>query len=113
MNLTSVGIVIATREFRLSAGKTVTVLIGKPEKFPDSDDYYCPYQILGLGNERIRRAGGSDSMQALELTLKKIGADLYTSKEFQSGELTWPGGKAGDLGLPLPNTLSDFAPGQP
>ena len=94
-------------------GKTVTVLVGKPEKFPDAEDYYCPYQILGLGNERVRRAGGVDAVQALELALKMIGTDLYTSKESQSGELSWSGGKKGDLGFPVPDVLRDLAPSQP
>lgn len=111
MKLTDVGTVIATRELSLSAGKPVTVLIGKPEKFPDSDDYYCPYQILGFGNQRVRYAGGSDAVQALELALKKIGADLYTSKEAQAGELSWHGEK--NLGFPVPDVLSDLPPSQP
>ncbi len=113
MKLNNVGTVVASRELRLSPSKTVTVLIGKPEKFPDSDDYYCPYQILGLGNERVRRAGGMDAVQSLELTLKMIGTDLYTSKEYQAGELIWPGGKQGELGFPVPDILSDLAPRQP
>src|SRR4030081_2369044 len=101
MKLKDVGTVIATRELSISVGTTVTVLIGKPEKFPDSEDYYCPYQILGLGNQRVRYAGGIDAVQALELALKMIGTDLYTSKEVQAGELSWPGGKKGDLGFPV------------
>jgi hypothetical protein len=113
MKLLDVGTVVATRQLDLSVDKTVTVLVGKPEKFPDADDYYCPYQILGLGNERVRRAGGVDSIQALELALKMIGTDLYTSKESQSGELTWSGGKKGDLGFPVPDVLRDLAPNQP
>jgi hypothetical protein len=111
MKLTDVGTVIATRELSLSAGKPVTVLIGKPEKFCDSDDYYCPYQILGFGNQRVRYAGGSDAVQALELTLKKIGADLYTSREAQAGKLSWHGEK--NLGFPVPDVLSDLPPSQP
>ena len=85
-------------------------MIGKPEKFPDADDYYCPYQIVGVGNERVRYAGGIDAVQALELTLKMIGTDLYTSGEAQSGALSWMGGsKKGDLGFPVPDGLRDLA----
>jgi hypothetical protein len=110
MKLTDVGNVIATRELSLPAGKLVTVLVGKPEKFPDTDDYYCPYQIRGFGSERVRYAGGSDAVQALELALKMIGTDLYTSKEAQAGELSWQGGK--NLGFPVPDVLSDLPPSQ-
>jgi hypothetical protein len=111
MKLNDVGAVIATRELSLLAGKKVTVLIGKPEKFSGAEDYYCPYQILGLGSERVRYAGGIDAVQALELTLKMIGTDLYTSQEAQGNELSWNGGqKSGDLGFPVPNVLSDLPP---
>ncbi len=52
-----IGEVIATRELQLidSNGTTRTVLItlGKPTPFPDSADYYAPFQILGLGSEAI------------------------------------------------------------
>ena len=51
MKLTSVGIVIAQRALSLSAQETVAVLIGKREPFPDGNGCYCPYQILGIGNQ--------------------------------------------------------------
>jgi len=51
MQLKDVGMQIATRVLDVG-GKRVTVVIGKPEKFPDAEDYYCPYRIVGLGNER-------------------------------------------------------------
>lgn len=100
--------IIATRELILSDGKEVSVIIGKPEKFPDSDDYYCPYQVIGIGKGNVRYAGGIDSVQALLLTLNMIGADLYTSKEAKAGILSWKGGAKGDLGFPLPEVLRDL-----
>jgi hypothetical protein len=110
MKLTDVGTVIATRELSLPAGKTMTVVVGKPEKFPETDDYYCPYQLLRFGSRRVRYAVGSDAVQALDLALKMIGADLYTSEEAQAGELSWLGGK--NLGFPVPDTLKDLPPSQ-
>ena len=110
MKLTDVGTVIATRELELSSGKPVTVLIGKPERFPDSPDYYCPYQILGLGFERVKRAGGVDAIQAMEFAHKMIGADLYTSKEYRAGELHWAAGSQGELGFPLADSIADLGP---
>jgi hypothetical protein len=101
MELRDVGIVIARRELKLRYGK-ITVLIGKPEPFPDGSDYYCPYQIIGLGTERVRRAGGIDSIQALHLALEMIGADLHASPEAQTGELSWECGENGNLGFPVP-----------
>lgn len=102
MKLTSVGTVIAVRELDLLGGGKATVTIGKPEKFPDADDYYCPYQISGIKRSNVRYAGGVDAVQALELALKMIGADLYTSDEAKAGALSWKGSDKGDLGFPQP-----------
>jgi len=85
MKLTSVGPVIATRELSLSGKTTVSVTIGKPEIFPDGNGCYCPYQILGLRDQRISYAGGEDTVQALMLALKAVGAVLYTSPEGKGG----------------------------
>lgn len=110
MKIDSVGIIVANRELALADGKKVTVTIGKPEKFPDSEDYYCSYQIIGMGNERVRYAGGIDSIQALLLALNMVGADLYTSDEAKTGVLSWKGGEKGNLGFPVPDTLRDLLP---
>jgi hypothetical protein len=108
MKLNDVGVVIARRELALAGGQRVTVIVGKPEPFPDTPDFYCPYQILGLGPERVRYAGGVDGVQALELTLKMIGADLYTSNEAKAKELTWMG--SANLGFPVPDSIKDLPP---
>lgn len=108
MQLKDVGIQIATRALE-AGGKKVTVVIGKPERFPDAEDYYCPYQIVGIGSERVRYAGGVDAVQALQLALKMIGADLYTSPEAETKQLSWTGGDLGDLGFPVPDALQDLA----
>ncbi len=112
MKIDKVETIIATRELILIDGKKVSVIIGKPEKFPDSDDYYCPYQIMGIGRESVRYAGGIDSVQALILTLNMIGSDLYTSKEAKAGILRWVGGERGDLGFPVPEVLRDLKGGK-
>jgi hypothetical protein len=111
MHLTSIGTAIATRQFDLRDGGKVTVTIGKPERFPDSNDYYCPYQIVGSKRSHVRYAGGVDAVQALDLALKMIGADLYTSDEARNGALSWEGGsEKGDLGFPVPDVLRDLKP---
>lgn len=103
LNLHDVGTVIATRELRHSDGGTITVIIGKPQKFSDSEDIYCPYQITGIKRNKVRYAVGIDAVQALELALKMIGADLYTSDEAHAGNLSWEAGEKGDLGFPKPD----------
>ena len=90
MELNDVGPVIATRELEISTSKRkVTVRLGTPTRFPDGNDYYCPYQVLGLGRDRVFYGAGVDSLQALILALHNIGAELYTSNEAKTGQLTW------------------------
>ena len=108
MKLTSVGTVIAQRELSVPTKATVSVVIGKPEPYPDGNGYYCPYQILGLGEQKIRSAGGQDTVQALILALRAIGVVLYTSREAKEGLLTWNGNA--DLGFPVPDSIRDLAP---
>lgn len=112
MKLDSVGQVLGSRDLTMSDGHKVVVLIGVPTKVPDGgDDYVCPYQIVGIGDGGVRYAMGIDSFQALQLTLKKIGTDLYTSEEAKAGGLSWEGGSVqGDLGFPVPDVLKDLLP---
>ena len=100
MDITDIGTIIATRVLTLAATKTVTISIGTPTAYPDGNDFYCPYQIVGIGSGQIRYASGVDSFQALYLAMKKIGADINTSSEAKSGDLTWLGNR--DLGFPVP-----------
>jgi hypothetical protein len=109
MHLKAVGIEIATRMLDLD-GKQVTVVIGKPEKFPEGEDYYCPYQIVGMGDGQVRYAGGIDAVQALQLALQMIGVDLYTSQDARSGRLSWHAGSPGELGFPVPDSMRNSAP---
>lgn len=110
MKLDKIETIVATRNLMLAGSRRIIIFLGKPEKFPDSDDYYCPYQIIGLGAEKVRYAGGIDAVQALQLALNMIGADLYTSAESKNGELSWEGGKKGELGFPVPDTIRDLLP---
>lgn len=111
MKLTSVGIAVAKRDLELDGKPDVSIVLGKPEPFPDGNGFYCPYQISGIGKQAMQYAGGEDSVQAIILALKKIGADLYTSPEAKAGRLTWDCGTTkGDLGFPVPDSIRDLAP---
>lgn len=93
MDLKSIGEVIATRKLWVTdqqGGKhVITVLLGKPEPFSDSSNFYCAYQLLGIGSEKIRYAAGVDGIQAVELALKAIGHELLASSGAKSGNLRW------------------------
>jgi hypothetical protein len=98
------GEIIATRKFYLLGNKDreIIVHIGKPNQFPDFPDYYCPFQIMRTGSEKIRYAAGVDAIQALQLAMVMIGAILYTSKEAKSGQLRWLTDENDTLGFPVP-----------
>ncbi len=98
------GTVIAIRELNRE-GMKVIVKIGKPQRMPDHSSYFCAYQILGIGHDRLRRAAGIDAVQALQLVLQKIGIDLYALNKANGGALNWEAGEHGDLGFPLSDDL--------
>jgi hypothetical protein len=99
------GEVVATRVLRLLGGETspddeVVVKIGKPQPFPDGRDYFCPYQITGLGDGKVRYSGGIDAIQALHLAIVGAGSDVFALNELCGGQLRWDGDERGDLGFP-------------
>jgi hypothetical protein len=103
MEIKSVGEIIAARILRQAGDDSeneILVQIGKPCEFPDGKGYYCPYQITGLGVAKVRYAAGIDAVQALQLVMGIIGADLYSRNQSCGGKLRWEGG--GDLGFPSP-----------
>lgn len=102
MNLSNVGTVIATRTFYLAGETTreIQVWIGKPCSFPDGRDSYCPYQIRGLGDAKVRYAAGIDAVQALQLAMLMIASDLGSLNESCGGMLRWAGDETGNLGFP-------------
>jgi hypothetical protein len=73
--------------------------MGRPKRFQDSAGFYCPYRITGSGDENIRYAGGVESMQAVQLALYIIAADL-SGTVGDSHTLTWEAGEYdGDMGF--------------
>jgi hypothetical protein len=74
-------------------------------------DYFCPFQITGTGSEQVRYGAGVDAFQAVWLTLKMIGALLYSSPEGKKGDLSWFG--QSDLGFPAPDSIRDILPNDP
>jgi len=77
--------------------REVTVQLGKPEPFPDSSGFFCPIQIVGVGDGKVRYAGGIDGIQSLQLALKMAGAFLETLPVEIRAQLRWNGNN--DLGF--------------
>ena len=99
--IVELGDVIAKRTFRWaeSSAEGLTVLIGRPVQFPDSEDYYVPYQIKGIGSNPVRYAGGVDSIQCLQLVMKGISAELDRIGNQAEDQLLWDGDETGRLGF--------------
>lgn len=68
----SLGRVIATRRFRLRRQPDVSVelRIGAPREM--EQDAYCPVQIVGIGDEKVRPIFGVDTVQALQLAVRYL-----------------------------------------
>ena len=105
----SLGEVIATRILFLAndPNHKIVVRMGKPQPMPDAlgDDHYCPYQITGLGSEKLKCAAGVDTFQSLELGFRMIGSDLAFLNSQSDGQLRWECDDHGGLGFPIPKVF--------
>jgi len=97
--------VIAERYLSLSMNgeeRQIRIALGRPYQEPDHA-YFCPFKIIGLEAERARRAGGVDSIQAIQLALVMIGAELSRYSEL----LKWNG----ESSMGFPASIHDPAIG--
>jgi hypothetical protein len=99
MKLEKIETIIARRILETKDGREIEIIIGAPQPFPDDADYFCPFQVNGLGDARIYYAGGVDSYQALILALKKLTVHMVTMDAVKNGEVQWLDGSEPDLGL--------------
>ena len=89
------GEVFLHREYDVDGRESAAVLrIGKPAEHPEGD-WYCPFQLSGLGDDEVYEACGVDSLQALTMCLQMARAQLESHR--RSHRITWLG--AEDLGI--------------
>ena len=104
------GTVIAERQLRVTGRPEfkVHIRLGAPRPLPDAPhgDYYCPYQIVGVGSEKVRWAGGVDAIQALELALHILPTELDALRQEYPG-LGWANVPDGEYGFS--HAVSKFA----
>lgn len=71
----------------------VKLRIGKPMPKPVPDEIYagwiCLRQIVGLGDERVRRGYGVDGIQALIVTLKLADMELKVFSKRENKTISW------------------------
>jgi uncharacterized protein DUF6968 len=96
MNVTSIADVFLEREFEVDGLEgAVKLYVGKPQPDPRSD-WYCEYQVVGTSYNKVHKAYGIDSIQALQLAL--IGANALLGSILKGEhKITWLG--EDDLGL--------------
>jgi hypothetical protein len=100
MELKDVGEIVASRKFELLSehgSKEVLVKLRKPQPYPDSSGFFCPIQIVGVGDEKVRSAGGFDEMQSLQLALRMASVLIDTLDSETRSRLRWDGSH--DLGF--------------
>jgi hypothetical protein len=104
VKLESVGEVIATRTLTLlrnqGVASEIVVILGKARPMPDHQDCYCPYQIKGAGDEKVRYQCGVDPFQALHLALSTLAVELEVLNKEVGGKLRWHCDETGGLGFP-------------
>jgi hypothetical protein len=83
--------------------RKIVVKMGKPQPLPEAlgDDCFCPIQIIGIGSEKVKYAGGVDAFQSIELALKLIAIELEVLNKEHGGQLRWECDKHGKLGFPF------------
>jgi hypothetical protein len=107
MTQKGIGTVIARRDLSVSDGQKVIVEIGKP--YTDSDGAtFCPYRIKGLGKPRLGRAGGVDTIHALQMAFQKIGIDIFVMNNGLDRPISWDAGETGDIGFPFPTEIQEI-----
>lgn len=96
------GEIIATRKLVFTRGdgveSDVVVNLGNPVPDPNdpSTTWICPFQILGIGNERTNAIFGVDSLQALILALHILPTELAWLARNENGTFD---SREQDLGL--------------
>lgn len=104
MNVRIIGEIIATRRLyyfdETNQKKAISVVVGKPQPSPDSPEFQCPFQLIGIGSQDTQTARGHDSIQALQSALILVAANLNHLNNQLGRRLIWDGGVKGDLGFP-------------
>jgi uncharacterized protein DUF6968 len=104
MNNGNIGEIIATRQLYYfdeeHQKRAVSVIVGKPEPSPDSSEYQCLFQLIGIGSQHTQTARGHDSIQALQSALILVAANLNYLNDQLGRRLVWEGAAKGELGFP-------------
>jgi hypothetical protein len=100
---------IATRVLRLEKPPTeIPIRIFAP--IEEAGSWSCKTEIDWPDGKLTRPIWGVDAVQALELAMKAIGAQIYASDHHASGNLMWEEPGKG-YGFPVTNNIRDLLVG--
>jgi hypothetical protein len=103
--------IVATRLLTLRRAQgdvEIPIRIFAPE--PQEIDWSCRIEIDWPDEKLARAAVGVDAIQAIELALRMVGAQIYASDHHKSGALEWLEPGKG-YGFPVPNNIRDLLVG--
>src|SRR5262245_3521257 len=103
--------VIATRILKLrnvNRDIQIPVRIFAPEQ--EDASWSCKFEVDWPDGMVTMSAGGVDAVQALDLALKMIGAQIYASDHHASGNLMWEAPGKG-YGFPVGKNIRDLLVG--
>ena len=93
--VTELGSKIAERKLEIhrfdGTVEPVTVRIGIPFQVDGEQDYCCPYEISTETKTKLRGVLGIDSIQAVELVLAAVRADLVAWERKEMGTFKFLG----------------------
>jgi len=70
-------------------GIQIVISLGQPRRADtEQGDYFCPYQISGVGSAKVRYAVGMDTLQAIQFAIDMIGADVSAINRKLGGKLS-------------------------
>jgi hypothetical protein len=92
MNTIQLGEIFIERVFEIHdmAEKVSGVIlrIGKPQEI-QPNHWYCPFQILGIGDEVVKAAFGVDSLKAMMIAIKMASIFLEDFARHEDKRITW------------------------
>jgi hypothetical protein len=100
---------MATRLLTLrhdGAEVAVPIQIERPEQ-DSSGAWFCRYEIAWPHGRWSSAGWGFDAVQAVLLTMRKIGTEIYMSEYHNSGKLMWTAPGRG-YAFPVPRNLRDL-----
>lgn len=99
------------RTLRLTDEAETTIPVHVFPPVQEDIDWSCAFSIGWPDRTLERYVLGIDAIQSLELALRMIGTELYTSEYHKAGRLMWlkPGG---GYGFPVPSIIRDTLIGE-